>query len=308
MKQFIFYILFAIVFVSCNTQKSAISTDNNNSQLAWEPTEKALLWKITKKGHKDSYVYGTIHLIAAEDYFLPEFTETSLKSTDKIVYEINMEDMNDMGMAMDIMTKAFMKDGTTLSDLMSEEDYKMVTEHFEEMGLPMAFLNKIKPLFLSVLAGGDMDPNALNDGSILSYEMELDELATSAGLSKAGLETIDYQLEIFDKIPYEAQADMLLESINASSETGLDVLDIYAKIYKEQDLKKMHDMTLEEESGMQAYADILLYDRNRNWIPQIDELTKTESVFFAVGAGHLGGTKGVLALLKNVGFEVVPMK
>ncbi len=305
MKNIFYLILSGFIFYACSSQKQVV--DSSASTGNWEPLDKALLWQIKKKGHQPSFIYGTIHLINAEDFFFPEHTESSLAKTSKIVYEINMDDMNDMNAAMGLMTKAFMKDGVKLSDLLGEEDYSVVAEHFENMGLPMVFLDKIKPLFLTVLAGDDMDPMALSDGSILSYEMELDKLATDQGLSKGGLETIEYQLGIFDQIPYQDQAQMLLESIKMTEENDASALDAYGTIYKSQDLKKMHDMTLEEESGMEDFAEILLYDRNRNWIPIMEELTMKESVFFAVGAGHLGGTKGVLALLKDRGFTVEPV-
>ena len=308
MKQ-TFYILFLFVFlVSCKTSQQAHKTVDPINQTAWEPTEKALLWKISKKGYQTSHLYGTIHLIDGDDFFLPPHTEETINASKKIVYEINMDDMTDISAQMGLLSKAFMKDGQTLSDLLSEEDYTLVSDHFEGLGLPMVFLNKIKPMFLSVLAGEDMNPDMLSDGSMKSYELELDKIASKAGLAKAGLETIDYQLEIFDKIPYEDQADMLVESIKMAGEEDESTLDMYGEMYKTQDLKKMHDLTITEESGMMKYADILLYDRNANWIPIIDELMKHESVFFAVGAGHLGGTKGVLAMLKNKGFIVEPVR
>jgi uncharacterized protein YbaP (TraB family) len=305
-----YYILILFAFLlSCKTsQQAADSVHTTTQQTAWEPTEKALLWQIEKKGYKTSFLYGTIHLIEGDKFFLPAKTAESIQASKKIVYEINMDDMTDMSSQMALLSKAFMKDGKTLSDLLSEDDYAMVSDHFEGLGLPMIFLNKIKPMFLSVLAGEDMNPNMLQDGSMKSYEMELDKLATQAGLTKGGLETIDYQLAIFDQIPYEDQAEMLVETIKMSEVESESTLDIYGEMYKTQDLKKMHDLTLTEESGMLKYADILLYNRNANWIPIMEGMMKKEIVFFAVGAGHLGGTKGVLALLKEKGFTVEPIR
>lgn len=299
-------IVLSLFIIGCKTQKATVADEKPVS--TWEPTTKSLLWKIDKKGHKTSYVYGTIHLIAKDDYFLPYGTEAALDATDQIYYEINMDDMNDMGSLMGIMNKAFMKDGMTLSDLLSPDEYKLVSEHFSSMGLPMMFMDRIKPMFLSVLAGDDIQPGSIDMGDMVSYEFELDKLATARNMAKGGLETIDYQLDIFDKIPYADQAKMLLDAIQLSESSDVNPLDIYTDVYRSQDIKRMHDMTLEEESGMMEYADILLYDRNRNWISKIEQHSSEAPTFFAVGAGHLGGKDGVLALLKRAGFEVVPIK
>ena len=295
------------IVLGCKTQQPTVQNESAQQNLEWEPTEKALLWSVSKKGHKPSFVYGTIHLISEDQYFLPAHTQESLEACKKIVFEINMDDMMDMGAQLGILSKAFMNDGLRLSDLLSDEDYEMVSDHFNDLGLPMMMLERIKPMFLTVLAGEDMDPGMLQDGSMLSYEIELDKLASAQGLQKGGLETVDYQISLFDKIPYQDQADMLVESIRLSDETAESSLDMYADMYRSQDLKKMHDLTLAEESGMLKYSDILLYDRNENWIPLMENMMKIEPVFFAVGAGHLGGTKGVLALLKKKGFEVQPV-
>ena len=308
MKKYFWLLFIPAILFGCKTKQAAVSTENSTVASAWEPTEKALLWKVSKKGYKPSFIYGTIHIIDKESYFLPNQTEESIAASKAIVYEINMEEMSDIGAQMGMLTKAFMKDGKRLSDLISDDDYELVVSHFEDKGMPMMFLDRIKPMFLSILVGEDMNPNMLQDGNMLSYEMELDKIASKKGLTSDGLESIDYQLGIFDKIPYEDQAEMLVESIKSDGSEDDGMLDLYIQMYTSQDLKKMHDHTLLEESGMTKYADILLYDRNNNWIPIMEEKMKKESTFFAVGAGHLGGTRGVLALLKNKGFNVEPVR
>jgi uncharacterized protein YbaP (TraB family) len=63
-----------------------------------------------------------------------------------------------------------------------------------------------------------------------------------------------------------------------------------------------------EEESLGGYEDLLLVTRNKNWIPVMGEMMKTQPVFFAVGAGHLGGKNGVIALLRQEGYTVVPVK
>jgi uncharacterized protein YbaP (TraB family) len=64
---------------------------------------------------------------------------------------------------------------------------------------------------------------------------------------------------------------------------------------------------LEDDAGMEQFKDLLLYRRNKRWIAPMIEWMRKEPTFFAVGAGHLPGEKGVISLLRQAGFTVVPL-
>lgn len=308
MKQFRFKyimllgaVLFVLPFTSCKTSKVVVSD---------KTLDNALLWEITGPGiSKPSYLYGTIHLIESKDYFLPKGTMTALDKVDKIVFEIDMKDMSDMSAMMRLMDKLFMKDNKTLKDLLSEKDYTYVGEYFKKKGLPLMMIEKMKPMFLTALTYGDMEPGGLDGGKMKSYEMELMEIAKSNNKETGGLETIDFQLSLFDEIPYEAQANMLLESIKSSEggESGSNELNEMTKMYLKQDINSMANMISEEDKNTEGFEEKLLTKRNENWIPLIIEGAKKGSVFYAVGAGHLGGPKGVINLLRKEGIRVLPL-
>jgi hypothetical protein len=291
---------------SCSSKKEVakVSTEVTNA-----PLEKSLLWKVSgNKLKKPSYVFGTIHMIGTEDFFLPEGTENALESTDAIIFEIDMADMNDLSQQLGMLTKIMMPNGLTLDDLLSEEDYELVRNHFEQSGLPMFMLNRVKPMFLTVFAGDDIDPMSMNfqSGEIVSYEFYFFEEAQGRGMETGGLETIDFQMSVFDSIPYEDQAQMLVETIKIGTE-GEDQFEQMVAVYKEQDIDGMIVM-MEGDGGFGGYEDILLRKRNEAWIPRMETIMLEKPAFFAVGAGHLGGPNGVINLLKKRGYTVVPVK
>jgi uncharacterized protein YbaP (TraB family) len=305
-KNLIYYITISILFVglsSCKTAKNASSDIN-------KPLEKALLWQISGPGIKaPSYLYGTIHIIGSKDYFLPKGTMSAIDAVKKVVFEIDMKDMSDMSALMGMMNKIFMKDNLTLKDLVTEDDYKMIGDHFQKMGLPIFMLERMKPMFLTVFAYGDMDPSGLKNGNMKSYEMEFMELAKNAGKETGGLESIDFQIGLFDEIPYDAQAKMLVDAIQASSGTAeTDEFEKMTQMYLDQDINAMVNMISEEGNDVAGFEDKLLTERNKNWIPQIIEGAKLQPTFYAVGAGHLGGPNGVINLLRNAGMTLKPVK
>ncbi len=305
-----YFFLLLLILAACSpktTEKVVTET------IVPVPTEKSLLWKIAGKDlTQPSYLYGTIHMIDKKDFFLTDSTVAVFDRMDQVVFEINMEDMSDMSAMMGMIGKIMMDDGTTLRDLLSKEDYKMVSDHFSGLGLPMMMLERIKPMFLSAMAGGDFDFTSPSPGGgmgedIKSYEMEFMEMATADEKKMGGLETIEYQMSVFDSIPYTDQAAMLVTSIRGGESGDEDELSKMTEVYKQQDIAGMQQMFKSDVNGIGKYEDIFLKNRNQNWIPIMAEMAKEQPTFFAVGAGHLGGEFGVIALLRQAGYEVTPV-
>jgi uncharacterized protein YbaP (TraB family) len=283
-----------------------------SSQLAFgqgnmQNLDHALLWKIDGKGlSKSSYLFGTIHMIPSEDYFLPKGLEDAMNHVQKIFFEIDMAQMNNPGILFGMMDQLLMKNDTSLTDLLTTEEYGKLKNYFDNAGLPLAMFERIKPMFLSAMAGSEGNPFALQDGSSKSYEIELADMAKKKNIPTDGLETMAFQVSIFDSIPYAVQAKMLLESVTAESQSENQMKSMY-KSYKEQDLNALNQTISKEDQQFLPYLEMMLYNRNKNWIPIMKTAMTDKPCFFAVGAGHLGGEKGVIQLLRNEGYEVRPV-
>jgi len=205
-------------------------------------------WEISGNGLTDtSYLYGTIHMIGKEDYFLTDATKKAFDGSEKVVFEINLENMNDMMSQLGLLMKSFMSDGQTLKDLYSEEEYKVVKTYFEAKGFTSFIWNmmeRVKPMFLSMMTATDLsgeNPNPMASGDMVSYELELMERAKEQEKPIDGLETAEYQMSMFDSIPYEAQAKMLLESIVSPDTTQAEEgeMERMVRLYKSQDIKEI---------------------------------------------------------------------
>ncbi len=295
---FLFGIACGLLVFGCKTAEQAVRKTAEN--------QNALLWEISGNGVDGSYLFGTIHLISEEDYFFTEYMAKAFSATDLLALEFDLDDAMDMGNLMGIMEKAFMRNDTTLQDLMSEKDFAIIESHFKEMGLPIFMLQRIKPMFLTIFGSGDLfSGDGFSMDNMKSYELELSEMAKNQSKEMAGLETMDYQLGIFDRIPYGDQADMLLESIK-SGEAQTAEMDSMVHYYKLQDLNKLDEM-INASGPTVEYKDVLLDQRNANWIPVIEDLMKKQPTFFAVGAGHLPGQKGVIELLRARGYTLKPI-
>jgi hypothetical protein len=118
---------------------------------------------------------------------------------------------------------------------------------------------------------------------------------------------MQFQASVFDSIPYEWQAKELLKNIDSFSVYKKE-FDTMMLEYKNQQLSSMEKLLGKSEFGSdKKYEEILLINRNRNWASQLKNIMNKESVFVAVGAGHLVGEKGLLNLLRKEGYTVEPL-
>jgi uncharacterized protein YbaP (TraB family) len=265
-----------------------------------------LLWKVSGKGlSKPSYLFGTMHMICANDIELSDSLKNAIKNSDKVYLELDMDDMMQMMSAMMHMT---MKGDTSLSDLLSPADYKKVKDYFEKKSslIPFAMMEKYKPLLVESMV---MEQSQNCDDMIVIEQLVMEQ-ATKYNKEIKGLETFDYQLSIFDKIPYKFQAQQLVKMVDeASSDSSndKDEIMVLTDAYRKQELNKMDELTKDDPS-IGDFTDILLYERNANWAEKLQTIMKNNAVVVAVGAGHLPGKKGVLNLLRQAGYKVEPVK
>jgi len=272
-----------------------------NSSFAQKKNKHSLLWEITGKGLKSpSYLFGTIHAICPEDLIISELIKNKISNSDQMYLEIDMDDPSLMLNSIQGMT---MKDGSTLKKLLSEEDYKIVNNYFKDsVGFDLGRMAKAKPILISAFLYGKM----LGCKMPSAFDVSLMQEAKSQKKEIFGLETLQEQMEVLDKIPYKKQADMLVEMIKDFKKSSLELKKLLSD-YKEQDLDKLYVDMQKSSDGIQDYQKDLLSVRNKKWIPIIEKQIKEKSTFFAFGAAHLAGKDGVIQLLRKKGFKVKPI-
>ncbi len=284
----------------------SIITANADAQANKKPLEKSLLWEVSGNGlTKASYLYGTIHMICKDDASLGDSLIAAIQRSDRVYFEVDMDNLMEMLSAL----KDFkMRNDTTLADLLSKEDYEKVKEFMGRKSgiLPFSQLETYKPMLASSLL---MESGIGCDESVAMEQLILEE-AKKNKKRVDGLETMSYQASIFDSIPYKLQAEQLLKYVNDSgSKSEADKqFEEMIEAYKAQDIEKLGEFVQEDDGGLGNYEDILIYNRNRNWVEKLKKIMPEKSLTVAVGAGHLAGEKGLIKLLRKAGYTVNPVK
>lgn len=293
MKYLIVIAVSCFCIVGCHAQqeRSFVTQKNPNS----------LLWEISGNGLKHpSFMFGTFHLMCADDIHFSGQLKEAVKQSDEIYMEL---DMDDPSILMGGMLYMNMKDGKKLADLYTPEEYKKLENYFNDsLNVPIMMLQRAKPYFLVAL----IYPKMMNCSSPAGVEEELLKIAKEDKKEIKGLETIQFQASVFDSIPYEWQAKELLKNIDSFSVYKKEFDDML-QLYENQQLDSMQNMVGASEFGSEKYDDLLLNNRNKKWVKELNDIMKNESVFVAVGAGHLTGEQGLISLLKKEGYKVEPL-
>ena len=162
-------------------------------------------------------------------------------------------------------------------------------------------LQRMKPNFLEAL----LYPKMMPCKNMSGVEQELMVLAKKDKKEINGFETIAFQAAVFDSIPYAKQAQDLLKTIDSINTYKL-YFDTMLTVYKTQQLTGLEKLFL-KEPGFEESRGVLLDDRNRNWVAQMKKILREKNIFIAVGAGHLVGENGLIALLRKAGYTLRPI-
>lgn len=258
--------------------------------------EKTLLYKISKEGHQESYVYGTMHILPDSLFYFPNKLKKIVKKSEELILEIDEKSVSQ-------------KELLKLMALESGSAFDIFTKVQKDSVLNWGSkLTGLTPtLFESAFS--KQEPFAIMQLSVLEtmkqphkmVEKELEVIARESNIPTSGLESIEFQLSIFKNMPDSLISQMILQVIRTSGDQS-ETINLYTA-YKNQDVELLHDLINQDEQLADKEAE-LLTNRNVDWIPKIDAKTKEKKCFFAVGAGHLGGESGVLNLLRKQGFTV----
>lgn len=263
--------------------------------------EKSLLWKISGNGLKqDSYLFGTIHITC--DANLDENTIKALSVTKQLYLEL---DMDDKSMQMQMMKQMMMKDGVKLSTLLNAEDLKIVDDFLKKnMNMSVKMFDSFKPFIITTM----LYPKMI-DCSFQSVESELMKVSKEQNEEVFGLESVEEQMKVFDNISYQVQAEELLKMAKSDLSKDKEEMKKMMTIYQNKDIEGMLKMMDDSDNKITSEnQEVLLNNRNKNWIPLMMKIMSEKPTFFGVGAGHLAGDEGVIKLLRKQGYMVEAVK
>ena len=275
----------------------------------------AILWKVEKGGRPASYLFGTVHLTDDRVTNLSPAVKAGLKEAKVIALEVS--DLSEDATASVIASSAplvMFTDGRRLDALISTTEYDAVKSIIGRSGMPVEMAAVFKPWIVTmILSVSDCERTKVQQGARV-LDMKIAEIGKSRGLQVVGLETIPAQLEALAAVPEQQQVDMLRASLKFADRTD-DLMETLVQLYLNRKITAAmpFQIALAKQAGVSdqafvGYQEKLLTERNVKMRAVAEPLLDNGGVFIAVGALHLPGDKGLVALLREGGYTVSPIE
>lgn len=262
---------------------------------------KSFLWKV-QSGKQLLYLAGSVHALTADVYPLNPAFERAFEASDMLVEEIDLSQGDLATLGPLVLMKGMYQDGRTFEGVVSKETAALVNRKLTN---PMAqqLVRTMKPwMVMLTLTALQVQEAGLNPN--LGLDKYFFDKAKKAGKPVVGLETAEYQLDRFDKMPEAVQEQLLLSTLEDLDSQNRE-LKTLVSAWQQGDTRSMEETLLGGFKEYPAAYSSLITERNNNWMPQLEKcLARSTPCLVVVGAAHLVGPDGLLALLQKRGYTI----
>ena len=264
--------------------------------------EPAMIWVAAGETNQ-VYLLGSIHMLRAKDHPLPNNVEVVYKEAERLVMELDLDDIDPVGALQYLMTYGVLDNQTKLRDVMGPRLYAQAKASANETGIPIELLDQSEP-WLAAMTVQEITMMRIGFKPEFGVEMYLMAKASADGKPITGLETIEQQLGFLDNLSIDTQIRWFLQSIEEGGRMELLIDDMVAA-WRNGDLQFLEKELLHEMHNYPELHQAILTDRNKSWVAPIMELLDDEDDYLVVvGAAHLIGEDGVPDLLSKQGVRI----
>lgn len=248
------------------------------------------------------YLCGTIHILREKDYPLAPGYEAAYMYSNKLVLELppgssGPELTNRMAQL------GMYADGGTLETNVSKETWEKVKQWATKRGMDAGAMNKFRPWFAALLITS-MEYAALGAKPDKGVDSYFEERAKKDGKAMEGLETAEFQLQLFASLKEKQQTELLEQTLGEIATVAEEYEKMLAA-WKQGDLETLREMLFREAEKYPDLMSLFLTARNLAWMDPLDRMLKNgEKVMVLVGTGHFTSESGLIELLRLRGYKV----
>jgi uncharacterized protein YbaP (TraB family) len=252
--------------------------------------------------HNTVYLAGSVHLLKATEATLPPGFDRAYKGSKAIVMELAIDKVDPMATASWMMENGMLQEGTTLRDKIGEERYRRVSKEAERLGVPTEAIDMMQPWVVG-LQLIEMQYMKLGYDPQSGVEQQLQHKAQADGKPISGLETMDEQLGVLQGMSNADQARFLDMVVDEMHDVGGETQSV-VNAWRSGDAAKLSALLGDEYKSFPNLYRLLVSERNKRWVPQIEKLLHgNQDAFVVVGALHLVGDGGLIEILRRDGFK-----
>lgn len=268
---------------------------------ATQETSRSCLWQVSsEKG--TLFLLGTVHLLKPGTHTVSPAAEAAFEQAQTILLELDLDQAESPATQQLFVRKALLQ-GETLKAKVSSETLALAKEKTEAMGLAFDRLRNLKPWSLSLslslfkLQTLGFDP----EHGVDRYYFDQGK---QAGKKMGALETMEFQLDLFDGMSDRLQEEFLLQTLGELDRLGEETEQL-VQAWSGGEVEVLEELMQKSFEDYPNLYQRLVVDRNKNWVLRIEPLLdRPGTTLVVVGALHLVGADSVVELLKKQGYAV----
>jgi uncharacterized protein YbaP (TraB family) len=270
-------------------------------------TGHAFLWEVKDgRGHGGTaYLVGSIHMGKEGALPLPPSMEAAFAKSDALVVEVDVNKVDPAAMQKLVMELGRLPDGQRLSQRLDPVTLTLLDRAAQRMGLTVAHLEPLRPWLAGmVLSVTELQKAGYQQGH--GVDRAFLTRARDAGKAVLELETAEGQLRMLAGTPDALQDLMLRDQLRRAPEAGA-VLDQLISAWKAGDADGLAALLLEgaNDATYRPVYERIFFERNVQMATRVEALlAQPRTHFVVVGAGHVVGPQGLVALLQKQGHTV----
>ena len=281
------------------------------AQAAAIPNSTSIFWKITKPGMEPSWLLGTMHSPDARIARMDAAVRAAFDASSAVLVEsTDALDPAKMRAAMlELKDLAFLPAGSTLELLLPQAALAPLQRQAETHGIPWAAARQMQPwMVAAAIARPVCELMAASAGNPVLDQMIALE-AQKAGKTLEGLETVAEQFKAVASIPAQFHVNALADLVELGALSD-DVMETTKLLYLQGNtglivpLVRVYSPKAYAGKGHVEFQELLVGKRNEVMAQRSLPWLEKGGVFLAVGALHLPGENGMVALLQKAGFTV----
>jgi len=263
------------------------------------------VWRASTNGDSELWLLGSVHYLREQDHPLPDVIEQLYARADALVMEIDLDDLDPIGMQMQFMQAALLPAASSLSSVLDADAYRRAEATAGSLGLDLAALERFEP-WLVALTLMDLGMTQFGFKSAQGLEQYLLGRARGDGKPIYGLETVADQIQVFDRLTLGEQAALLAQTLAELDSPGQE-MDELLTAWRDGSLETLTDKLSAAFEEFPGLYEALVVERNQRWLTELERLTAEPGRYLVVvGALHLVGDNNVVDLLRERGIPVAP--
>lgn len=297
---------FAALILALLLLATAVISASLSVPASSEETGSPLLWKV-EQGDSTLYLLGTFHLLTEDVRWMDDRIASALDSADELVLEISEEQTEPNLLVNLVREKGMYRRAGKLQELLSKETWQDLVQQAGGLGIPGQVIGQFRPWYAAIVLTLQY-AQAQGFKPEFGVEAVLTVRAKAEGKPIRGLETAQQQLAALAGHSDRIQVLMLEDTLQQLDDLPR-ILDDMTQVWVTGDEDGIVELVIGSALEVPELYDALIQQRNRNWIPQLTGRLQQPGVFFvAVGVAHLVGEDSVVALLRDEGYDVQPVR